>query len=935
MPIEQVPGTDLHYHLIAFDGDGREREDDPDGRMSERAIDVLKSEPISDVFLMSHGWRADVPSARSQYAAWIGAMLACTDDIARIKQARAEFRPLLIGLHWPSEPFGDEELGDGTVSFGGDDSPATALVDRFAARLADTPAARSALETIVTAMIDDPAPATLPAGVRDAYTTLARESGVALDPTAEQPIALRDEGEPFDAEAIYQAGRGDPLSYGDTAGGLFLLPLRLLSYRKMKDRAKRIGETGGAQLLNAMQNAVGEQRGTRFHLMGHSFGCIVVSAAVAGTADDVEFVRPVNSMVLVQGAMSIWSYAKTLPDAPDRTGAFHRIISRERVAGPILTTMSALDSAVADHYPRSSLLGAWVPGASDQLSFAPGQTEFPKYAAIGALGLRGDGLLIQDLELKAASDPYDFEPGWIYNLQSVQVIKEGGPPSGAHGDFLKNEVGHAVWEAAAGGEILAFNGVNCSRGVYLQPPRTAREISALARQEEWPEAEVSELTWKHESGQETFAVPVDVDQRDLAQTGWGIVFAHDADPAIREALAPLLDHRRAQASAENAARYREFIGPDAYRPNETRDEFLLRFGSAVGQPVDPDKLPFYLLLVGSPEMIPFEFQQQLDVEHAVGRIDFETAEEYARYAQGVVAAETAQTGPPPRAVFFGVQNPADEATSRSANGLVAPLAQEVTANHANWQIEVILREEATKARLKELLGGPDTPAFLFTASHGAFFDKDDPLQIKHQGALLCQDWPGPFAWEAGKAVPQDHYFAGDDLGDEAKVGGLIAFHFACYGAGTPQYDQFAHRLRGQTERPPIAPRPFVAALPKRLLGHPNGTALAVVGHVERAWDCSFFWRGRNQLSTFESTLRLLLKGYPVGAATEPFNNLYASLSTSLTRQLEEAKYGRALNDLEMSSLWTANNDARGYAIIGDPAVRLAAATTAPGPAPGN
>ena len=111
-------------------------------------------------------------------------------------------------------------------------------------------------------------------------------------------------------------------------------------------------------------------------------------------------------------------------------------------------------------------------------------------------------------------------------------------------------------------------------------------------------------------------------------------------------------------------------------------------------------------------------------------------------------------------------------------------------------------------------------------------------------------------------------------------------------------------------------------MPQRLLAHPKGGALAVVGHVERAWGTSFHWGSVPQTAVFESSLKRLLSGYPVGAAMEYFNERYAELATYLSRDLEDARFGKKIDPLHLSDVWTAHNDARGYAIFGDPAVRL-------------
>ena len=106
-------------------------------------------------------------------------------------------------------------------------------------------------------------------------------------------------------------------------------------------------------------------------------------------------------------------------------------------------------------------------------------------------------------------------------------------------------------------EPLVFNGVDGASGRYLTPPLTSHDVAALAQgkplaqpegpvtaapsdeQETW---HLNDLNWLHQRSTEAKFSPFErmvegLDPKDLAETGWGIVFAADADPAIREALA--------------------------------------------------------------------------------------------------------------------------------------------------------------------------------------------------------------------------------------------------------------------------------------------------------------------------------------------------------------------------------------------------------------
>ena len=429
MPYKKISGTNVTYALLAFDGAGQERTDDPDGiggRMSARILGDAKASPPSHVFLFSHGWMGDVPAAIDQYNRWIKAMTDLGADAAAMG---AGFKPLWIGLHWPSLPWGDDELGGN--SFEAASVASNEMVERYVNRLGGNADEVRRLLQVIFAENDRNAGAmTLPAHVADAYQKLA----AAIGKTAGGPDAPPDaDGVPFDAQAAFDAGNDAGDAFGGISLGGLLGPLRQLSFWKMKNRARTVGEGGMHTFVAGMQGALPS---TRFHLMGHSFGCIVVSSILGGPGGATPLPRPVDSVALVQGALSLWAYAERIPDGAT-PGYFNAMIKRGAVRGPIVTTQSKFDTAVGTFYPLAA-------GLAGQVDFA---VTLPKFGGVGSFGIQGlTGPVAA--EILAETGVYKFAAGTIYNIEASAFIRHGDGASGAHSDIDGPQVAHMIWQAA-------------------------------------------------------------------------------------------------------------------------------------------------------------------------------------------------------------------------------------------------------------------------------------------------------------------------------------------------------------------------------------------------------------------------------------------------------------------------------------------------------
>src|SRR5690606_35469618 len=109
----------------------------------------------------------------------------------------------------------------------------------------------------------------------------------------------------------------------------------------------------------------------------------------------------------------------------------------------------------------------------------------------------------------------------------------------------------------------------------------------------------------------------------LDKTGWVVLWASDVVAEVKQALAPLLELRRAEAGT----RFRELD----WTPELSVRAWLT--GQYAGNTVDPQKVPYYVLVVGSPATIPFEWEYALaSAGYAVGRLDFGSEDQaFARY----------------------------------------------------------------------------------------------------------------------------------------------------------------------------------------------------------------------------------------------------------------------------------------------------------------
>jgi hypothetical protein len=404
---------------------------------------------LTDLFVISHGWNNNIAEARGLYDDFFNSI----DKIQNLNlvtgiDGRTFGR---LRIFWPSKKFEDSEMIPGGGAAGMTTESDKALLD------------------LLEKLKNDPQRLGVPAEDPAREAAIARAQ--ALVPSLEQDadarrefvdnlraILNKDDAHPedgsqeffeIDPEALFDAFKdgvtapvatpqGGAAALGDAGGAAGLKELvsgikaaarriaNFTTYYEMKERAGTVGRVGLSPVLRQIRQ---KNPGIRFHLVGHSFGGRVVTAA----ADALDPNTPKTTITLLQAAYSHNGLSTKFDDKND--GLYRKLLSEKRASGPVLITHTKNDQAVGIAYPLASRI-------ANVKASALGDENDP-YGGMGRNGAQHTPEAKGNAgNLLPVGGTYAFAAGKVYNLKADGFIKN-------HGDVTGHQVAYAVLNAVS------------------------------------------------------------------------------------------------------------------------------------------------------------------------------------------------------------------------------------------------------------------------------------------------------------------------------------------------------------------------------------------------------------------------------------------------------------------------------------------------------
>lgn len=419
---------------------------------------------ITDLLVISHGWKNDQRDARTLYETLLANVRAAAGDA----WADGGRRFGVVGVFWPAFRFlpdlsllpdGAQDDGMGGAAGAGDDDvprdELAAYATQVAAELGTEPLAFAAaalegarggrpaddfvdrLRALLSHGDDD---------LKHDHRALMRDRGGDL--VADLANGGAASALAFDPDAPEDAEMGGAANLGRVvdrmrqwrAGGRAAVAsiLNQATYYEMKARAGAVGAAVAALLGTPPP-------GVRVHLIGHSFGARLVSAICANAP-----VLSPASLTLLQGAFShngLGSGEYRGRGGAGRDGAFRAIVAEHRVSGPIVVTHTHRDSAVGFFYAVASALSGEASAAWGLERVIGGPTD--RHGGMGANGARslldGEGeahiaTLTGDAVALGDTGTIAFAGGRVHNVLADAIVAD-------HNDVANPQVAALVWAA--------------------------------------------------------------------------------------------------------------------------------------------------------------------------------------------------------------------------------------------------------------------------------------------------------------------------------------------------------------------------------------------------------------------------------------------------------------------------------------------------------
>lgn len=442
--------------------------------------------------------------------------------------------------------------------------------------------------------------------------------------------------------------------------------------------------------------------------------------------------------------------------------------------------------------------------------------------------------------------------------------------------------------------------------------------------------------------EERFLADITANANDLVSQGWGIVAPEGEQGARLEALVQALVRVRAEEQQADVLSIRVPSGMDTAAASLwKKDVYPTLYGE------DEARRPRYLLILGDLDQVSLDTQQVLAQDGLPGRLACASDDDYAAYADKVLAWRRAPSRHDrARALFYTVHDGTGATTAGHAR-LMQPChdrcARTARERARAFPASAVEAHGAQTPDPDELLAlaAVRHPSVLLSMSHGM-----GPPRRRPWSPAEARAHQGTMSFGSEGAI------AAQDVASAPFLPGGLWIYFACFGAGTPRTSAYHHWLdmlaqHGMADLGPVSATlrgldqggGFVSGLAKAALANPDGP-LAMLGHIDLAWSYSYEElrvggegdarrvTGSNRSLNFFHLMTKLVAGERAGAASLGLRLALGDVGADLTAHYDRCKRAGVVEGatpadaLALGNLWMLHQDLLGYALLGDPAVRL-------------